>query len=293
MERHKQGVLLALASVLIWSTVATAFKLSLRHLAPAHLLLYASMVSTLVLAIILGLQGKFAALRAVPLAAMRSSLLLGALNPCLYYLLLFQAFALLPAQEAQPLNYTWAITLTLLSIPILKQRPSPRELAAILVGYAGVVVIATRGDLAALHFSSPGGVALALASTVIWSLYWLYSARDRRDPILALFLNFLCGSLLVLLYCVIFAPLTKPPLAGLLGALYIGTFEMGITYVLWLAALQRAKSAAQISNLIFLSPFLSLVFIHLLVGEEIYPSTYAGLVLIIAGLLLRSWRRGG
>ena len=68
---------------------------------------------------------------------------------------------------------------------------------------------------------------------------------------------------------------------------------MGITYVLWLAALQRARSAAQISNLIFLSPFLSLVFIHFLVGEEIYPSTYAGLGLIVAGLLLRNcrWRR--
>ncbi len=293
MERHKQGLLLALASVLIWSTVATAFKLSLRYLPPPHLLLYASVVSTLILGGILLFQGKLATLRATPLRELRFSLLLGGLNPCLYYLILFRAFELLPAQEAQPLNYTWAITLTLLSIPILKQRPTAGELVAILIGYAGVVVIATRGDLAGLHFSSPIGVALALGSTVIWSLYWLYSARDQRDPVVALFLNFLCGSALVLFYCLLFAPLTLPPLAGLLGALYIGTFEMGITYVLWLAALQRARSAAQISNLIFLSPFLSLLFIHFLVGEEIYPSTYAGLGLIVAGLLLRNcrWRR--
>lgn len=293
MERHRQGILLALGSVLIWSTVATAFKLSLRHLAPAHLLLYAAVVSTLILGTILVIQGKTAALRATPLPELRRSLLLGGLNPCLYYLILFRAFELLPAQEAQPLNYTWAITLTLLSIPILKQRPTAGELVAILIGYSGVVVIATRGDLAGLHFSSPLGVALALGSTVIWSLYWLYSARDPRDPLVALFLNFLCGSGLILLYCLFFVPLTPPPFAGLLGALYIGTFEMGVTYVLWLAALQRARSAAQISNLIFLSPFLSLLFIHLLVGEEIYPSTYAGLGLIVAGLLLRNcrWRR--
>jgi drug/metabolite transporter (DMT)-like permease len=290
MERHRQGVFLALTSVLIWSTVATAFKLSLRHLEPAHLLLYASVVSTLILGALLISSGKAGALRATSFSGLRLSLLLGGLNPCLYYLILFRAFELLPAQEAQPLNYTWAITLTLLSIPILKQRPTAGELGGILVGYSGVVVIATRGDLAGLHFSSPTGVALALFSTVIWSLYWLYSARDLRDPIVALFLNFLCGSGLVLLYCLLFAPLTLPPLAGLLGALYIGTFEMGITYVLWLAALQRARSAAQISNLIFLSPFLSLVFIHLLVGEEIYPSTDAGLGLIVAGLLLRSCR---
>ena len=218
MERHKQGVLLALASVLIWSTVATAFKLSLRHLAPAHLLLYSSAVSTIILGAILVYKGKLASLRATPLSELGLSLVLGGLNPCLYYLILFRAFELLPAQEAQPLNYTWAITLTLLSIPILKQQPSAGELGAIFVGYAGVVVIATRGDLAGLHFSSPTGVALALFSTVIWSLYWLYSARDTRDPVLALFLNFLCGSSLVFLYCLLFAPLKAPSLAGLLGA---------------------------------------------------------------------------
>lgn len=292
MERHKQGILLALASVLIWSTVATAFKLSLRQLAPPHLLLYAAITSTVILGILLLLQGKLALLRALSPADLRLSLLLGGLNPFLYYLILFRAFELLPAQEAQPLNYTWAITLTLLSIPILKQRPTVGELVAILFGYAGVVVIATRGDLAGLHFSSPTGVALALFSTVIWSLYWLYSARDRRDPLIGLFLNFLCGSLWIFCYSLLFAPLTPPSLAGLVGALYIGTFEMGITYVLWLAALQRARSAASIGNLIFLSPFLSLIFIHVFAGEQIYPSTYAGLLLIVAGLLLRSWRRG-
>jgi hypothetical protein len=39
-----------------------------------------------------------------------------------------------------------------------------------------------------------------------------------------------------------------------------------------------------VSIFIYLSPFLSLVFIHVLVGEIILPSTYAGLVLIIAGI---------
>ena len=41
------------------------------------------------------------------------------------------------------------------------------------------------------------------------------------------------------------------------------------------------------SNLIFISPFLSLVFIYFILGEVILPSTYVGLVLIIAGLWLQ------
>ncbi|MGE4552658.1 MAG: EamA/RhaT family transporter, partial [Desulfovibrionaceae bacterium] len=42
----------------------------------------------------------------------------------------------------------------------------------------------------------------------------------------------------------------------------------------------------------FLSPFLSLVFIHWLLGEAIAPATYAGLGLIVAGLLVQRAGRG-
>ena len=71
------------------------------------------------------------------------------------------------------------------------------------------------------------------------------------------------------------------------GAIYVGLFEMGITFILWLSAMKLTDHTARIGNLIFLSPFLSLVFIHFLVGEDIFPSTYVGLTLIIAGLVVQ------
>jgi drug/metabolite transporter (DMT)-like permease len=102
-----------------------------------------------------------------------------------------------------------------------------------------------------------------------------------------LFQNFLFGLFFVLVYCLLFHRLRLPSLPGLLGAVYVGFFEMGITYVLWLWALRLSENTAKVGNLIFLSPFLSLVFIHFLVGETIYLSTYAGLVLIMAGLVIQ------
>ncbi|MFC1705901.1 hypothetical protein ACFL59_03650 [Planctomycetota bacterium] len=48
----------ALATVVPWSTVATAFKLTLRYLDPLQLLLYASLVSTLTLATLLAARGR-------------------------------------------------------------------------------------------------------------------------------------------------------------------------------------------------------------------------------------------
>ena len=291
MADQKKAYCFGLCAVLFWSTVASAFKISLRYMPPGQLLLYSSLTSAVVLGITLTWQGKLREVFSYSRADYRHSLQLGLLNPFLYYLVLFKAYDLLPAQEAQPINYTWAITLTLLSIPLLKQTITAKEIAAVLVSYSGVLVISTRGALFSLHFSSPPGVALALASTVIWALYWIYNTRDPRDPVISLFLNFVCGIPFVLGYCALFTKFRLPPYQGLLGALYVGIFEMGITYVLWLWALRLSENTARVGNLIFLAPFLSLVFIHFLVGEHIYSSTFAGLVLIMAGLLIQQLTR--
>ena len=78
---------------------------------------------------------------------------------------------------------------------------------------------------------------------------------------------------------------------GLAGAAYVGAFEMGFTFVLWLTAMKLTPSTARIANLIFLSPLLSLALIHFIIGEAILPSTLIGLGLILSGLALQSWRR--
>jgi drug/metabolite transporter (DMT)-like permease len=287
MVNQRKAYIYALGTVLIWSTVASAFKLSLRTLLPAHLLLYANLVSVLLLGLIL--LGRRELGLAIPKNRIEwlHSAGLGLLNPFLYYLVLFKAFALLPAQEAQPLNYTWAITLSLLAVPLLKQRLGLREIVAILISYSGVLVISTRGDLLGLHFSNPNGVILALGSTIIWALYWILNTRDSRPPLAGLFMNFLCALPMALLYCLLFTDLRLPDLNGLLGAAYVGCFEMGISFVLWLQALKYTASAARISSLIFISPFISLVLIHFLVGEEILPSTFYGLMLIVIGLIMQ------
>jgi drug/metabolite transporter (DMT)-like permease len=90
-----------LATVLLWSTVASAFKLTLRHADPVQLLCISTLVSTLTLLAVLTLQGKLSHLRRINAQDLRRSALLGLLNPFLYYLILFMAYDLLPAQEAQ------------------------------------------------------------------------------------------------------------------------------------------------------------------------------------------------
>ncbi len=285
MRRQKAAYLSAVAAVVLWSTVASSFKIALRYVDFVQLLLYSSVVSTLTLGAILVARRQFRVVFTWTRREYFTSVGLGLLNPFLYYLVLFKAYERLPAQVAQPLNYTWAIALALLSGPLLHQRIGRREILGGLVSYAGVWVISTRGQVLALRFADPLGIALALGSAFIWAFYWIGNMCEERDPVATLFLNFLFAVPVLVVLCAALSDLRVTSPEGLVAAAYVGVVEMGVTFVLWLTALRLSENTAKVGNLIFVSPFLSLVFIRLALGEVILPSTLAGLVLIVAGLV--------
>jgi drug/metabolite transporter (DMT)-like permease len=289
MAARQQAYLYALLAVLLWSTAATAFKLTLQYLDNVELLVFSDVFSVLILAVILIFNRGIGQVFRCTTEEYLRSFLLGILNPFLYYLILFRAYELLPAQEAQPLNYTWAITLAVLSVPLLGQKIRARDFAGLLLSYCGVLIISTRGDILGLRVSEPTGVALALCSTVVWALYWIYSTKDSRPPVLCLFMSFAFSLGPAVLYYLFFHPVRMLEPRGILGAAYVGAFEMSLTYVVWLLALRISDNAARVAGLIFLSPFLSLVFIHFFVGEPIRGSTIAGLVFVVAGLLVQKY----
>jgi len=282
---QKKAYFFAALSILCWSTVASAFKLSLRYLSFVELLLFSTMVSTLVLFLILVLQKKIKILKNLQKRDYFLSFCMGGLSPFLYYLCVFKAYSLLPAQQAQPLNLIWGIVIVLFSIPILKQKISIRTILAVLISFLGVVLISTEGNLSHLQIKDPLGVGLALGSSIFWALYWLFNTKDKKDPIVRLFLNFCFGTLFILIYMLLFFPLRFPPIEGLLGAGYAGIFEMGLTFYFWLKALKLSETTAKVSILIYLMPFISLILIHFVVGEKILVSSIAGLILIVGGIL--------
>ena len=285
MNKQAHAYVYAAAAVLLWSTVASAFKLTLQFMRPIEMLLYSSFVSAAVLFAILIGQKRLSQLRFWSPHDFLRSALFGLLNPFLYYFVLFKAYALLPAQEAQSLNFIWPIVLVLFSMIFLKQQIALKSIMAMTISFIGVLIIATRGNLLDLEFTNTPGVLLALGSAFIWALYWIGNLKDSCDPIARLFMNFVFGCVFVTGYVLLFEPIQMPSVQGLWGCLYIGLFEMSLTFILWLKALQLSQTTDTVSGLIYVSPFLSLVFIHFTVGEPIFPSTIVGLVLIIAGII--------
>lgn len=162
VARERRALLYALTSVALWSTVATGFKLGLREMAPVQLLLLGCVIALAFFAACRPFVRATLSLRQHVAAAA-----LGLVNPFAYYLILFEAYDRLPAQIAQPLNFTWAIALALLAIPLLRQRLSIRGWTGVAIGYVGVVAIVTEGNFDTLGHFDALGVALALGSALI------------------------------------------------------------------------------------------------------------------------------
>jgi len=287
LHNQKKAYLFAGIAIFFWSTVASAFKLSLQHLDPVQLVFFATLFSTLALFLIIVWQGRLSLIGQFSKADILRCGLLAFLNPCLYYIILLKAYDLLPAQEAMAINYSWVVMMVVLSIPILKQSVSIKVMLAILISYFGVILIATKGSPLSLDFSNGKGVLYALLTTVIWATFWLLNTKKDKDVVVSLFLIFLFSLPFISLALFWQSSFIIPTIPGLIGAAYIGFFEMGFTFVLWQSALKLSSTVARVSSLAFITPFLALLFVYLILGENILPSTVIGIILIISGLLLQ------
>jgi drug/metabolite transporter (DMT)-like permease len=275
-------------AILFWATVPTAFKISLGELEIVQMLFLASVTSAAALFIVLVAVGQTGLIFRASPREWISSAVLGLINPFIYYLILLKAYSLLPAQVAQPLNMIWPIILVFLSVPLLKQKIPVRSFVALFISFAGVYIISSQGKIFNPGSSDAKGILLATGSSVFWAFYFIMNMRDRRDEAVKLFLNFFFGSVYLLITMTVLGKWDGFGIKGIAASVYIGLFEMGITFLFWLKALQLAPSTDRVSNLVYLAPFLSLILVHFVLGEKIYLTTPAGLLLIISGIIIQN-----
>lgn len=281
--------MLASIAVLSWSTVATAFKIALRTLSVFDMLLVSTVTAMAIFALMMTIEKKWGRLWHLSRDVLFGALGLGVLNPVLYYLVLFRAYDMLPAQVAQPVNYAWPIVLLIL-LAVFNHEPIPgRKYIGMAISVSGVACISLGGG--GLEGGvSVSGVLMALFSAVIWASYWMLNNKiaGKVDTTVSLFLGFFAGSFVLLLAgCVVGVQVDS--IEGLMSGIYIGSFEMGIPFLTFGMALRITKNPALINQMCYLSPFLSLFLIAIVLGESIATATYVGLVLIVGGLVYNQY----
>lgn len=218
-------------SVLLWSTAATAFTIALKHLSIPLIINIASLTSAFIMFTFIIAEGKVDELKKQNFQSLFNSFFMASINPLLYYIILFKAYKMLPAQEAQPLTYTWPIMLTILSVIFFKEKLSLKKWFGIGLSFLGVMFISTKGNILSFELSDPKGVVLALACALIWASYWLLNVKDKREEVVKNFLNFSFVGITLTFFHIFSGEDLSLTSTGIAAAAYIGFAEMGVAFL--------------------------------------------------------------
>mgnify|MGYP001778016881 FL=1 len=290
MKDEQKSIVYACLAVLSWSTVATAFKIALSYLSHFEMLWVACLTSWIIFAVLLTFQRKWTLVFQLSARQWAYFAAMGLLNPVAYYLVLFTAYELLPAQVAQPINYAWPIVLLVL-LALFAGQPIPaRKYIGMFVSLAGVALISFGSGNSGDMQVSVEGLLLAALSALLWATYWMINNKNKNqvDGSVALFVTFLFGSI----YLSVGALVTGVEIhsvPGILSGMYVGGFEMGIPFIFFGLAMRKTTNPALVNQLCYLSPFLSLFFISVVLGEKIVLPTYIGLCLIVLGIVFNQY----
>ena len=72
------------------------------------------------------------------------------------------------------------------------------------------------------------------------------------------------------------------------GLLWLGIVIDAVAYLLWALALKGVENTAQIANLAYSTPFLSLLVSAIFLKEQIQLRAFIALVFIIGGILMQN-----
>uniref|UniRef100_UPI0033408B4C DMT family transporter n=1 Tax=Castellaniella defragrans TaxID=75697 RepID=UPI0033408B4C len=282
LDRH--AFALALPFILLWASAFPATKFALRDCPPLVFLFMRFLFAGVLLVGLAYAQGERFRLGRRDWAAL---ILLAACNHALYLGISWTGMRELSSGLSTIIISASPILVSLLAIPLLGERMTPRKLMGLLLGFAGVVFIVhgridngtdtLRGALlvaCALLILSLGtvifkrvsvqmnltgnlGLQVLLASAIM--LPWSLAAESWRD------VHFTANTVGALLWCVIMVSIGG--------------------YLLWFALL-RATHASAASAWFFLTPPLGLLMGWLILGEQLEWHDFAGVLPVVIGIML-------
>jgi drug/metabolite transporter (DMT)-like permease len=273
--------------ILSWGLIPVVTKNILVELNNLQMLFYSTFFSCIVMSSIVLFQKKTSILATYSIRDYAKVGTLGFLGTYLYYVLLYGALALTSASEGFILAYTWPMLVIILAFPLLKERLTIIKLCSILISFLGIVVIVTHGRIFTLSFTNLQGDILALGGAGVFALFSVLGKKYRYDQVVSVFIYFVTALVFIIPTLFIFSWLKMPSFHVWLWLILNGFLVNGISYIFWFKALEYGDTSV-VSNALYLTPFLSLVYIRLFLGEQILISSIVGLVIIVSGIILQS-----
>ncbi|HEX3247043.1 MAG TPA: DMT family transporter [Chloroflexota bacterium] len=279
---------LLLLAVLIWGSLHPVSKLALAEVAPLQLAASRVTLAALVLIPLCMLTGRTSRLLQAARRAPGTMVLLGLLGYPFSMALSMVALTSVPAALNALFANSSPLFVALYALTLLKEKPSQRALAGIVLGFGGVVLLSLGG--------APGGgalqplaVGLSLTAAASWAAY---SAVARRvltdlDPMAVTALAAAAGAIPTLMAAVIWGGGLSDPFQASSRVqflvLWVGLVATGVNFTIWAVALRRLRTVS-VSAFQYMIPVVAMVIAAILLGDQPTPLVIAGAGLVLAGV---------
>ncbi len=282
----RKAYLSALTAIFFWGSTAAVGSLMLESLSTLALVFYGSLTATLFLLVLNLTTGKTALLKSLHIRDYITMFIAGTLGIFLYNELLFFGMTRLLAQQAFIINYLWPMFIVIFSCILLNERLTAVKSGSMILSFIGVTIVATGGKFTALGSVDLIGVLACCLAAMCYGLFSVLTIKIRCDKFVAMMIYYFFSSVTAAAVLIFTGGIPQVSAFQVYGILWTGILIYGTAFSLWSVAIACGKPA-KISNLAYLTPFVSLVWIYFLTGEPITPASIIGLLIIISGVLLQ------
>ncbi len=278
----------AFLTVFIWATMAAVVKLLLSDIPNLQTLSVSSVFAFLFLFIINIKTKKIKEIRKYSAKDYTIMAGLGFLGLFMYSALYYYGLKQLTSQEACILNYLWPIMLVVFSSIILKEKLTLIKWVAMICSFLGIIILST-GSGSSASGNTYSGIASCIIAAACYGLFSVLNKKADYDQNIAMMIIWL----VVTICSAILGVFTETwiPIEGTqwLGIIWLGVVIDAVAYLLWALALKGSDNTAEIANLAYLVPFLSLIVSAVLLGEKIKIRAVIALIFIVGGISLQSF----
>lgn len=286
----KKEYLYAGISIFLWSTTATVTKLLLGSLSSMQVLGISSFFATVFLVIINLAKGNFKYFKIYTGKDFAIMAATGTLGTFLYNLLLNLGIENMQASQAFIINYLWPMMAVVFGCILLKEKFTLQKMIAVVLSFLGVVIVTSNGSLLQLAPGNLTGAACCVFAAVFYGLFTVLNKKTRYDSYFAMMIFHFMSFILPVVFMAITGESLITDPSQLPGLAWIGICTGAIAFTTWALALKQGDTA-KISNLAYITPFLSLIWTSLILHEPLSIYSLLGLMLIIIGIFVQMIRR--
>jgi len=282
-----KGTLYALLCVVLWGLIPVVSKMGQTNLNNHQFLFWSSLISFSVLLLSVVITGNLNSFKENSIKDWAVLSILGLLGTYFYYLFLYLGYSKASGMEVLVVQYTWPILIVVFSFFILQEPFTLKKMIAIILGFSGVALVLTKGELQSIDIKNGTVIALVGAGAACFALFSVLSKKIKKEPLSVVTVYFFVATVASFISMLGYSEFLVPSKSEVIPIVLNGVLVNGFSYVFWFLAL-KSTEASYLAPITYISPILSALYLIIFFNEPFYSVYAYGLLLVVLGGLINS-----